>query len=132
MAVTSERPEELVAQMGLLEVETAADLAAAAVAARPGCKGQCVSCTLFGCIDSLKTGFVTEGQTCSRRAVRRPLPFAGLGACSLTRPRPVVTLSALKLMLQGPGGQSEPATLGFPPLRWFSMVPLPLMLLQLM
>lgn len=56
------RPEELLAHMGLLEVEAAADVAAAAVAARVGCKDQCVPCTLFRCIDSPSKGFVTEGQ----------------------------------------------------------------------
>lgn len=59
---SQERPEELIAYMGLLEVEAAADIAAAAAAARDWCRGQCVPCTLFSCIDKLKTGFVKEGE----------------------------------------------------------------------
>lgn len=59
---SQEQPEELIAYMGLLEVEAAADIAAAAAAACDWCRGQCVPCTLFSCIDKSKTGFVKEGE----------------------------------------------------------------------
>lgn len=62
LTVSQKGPEELIANMGLLEVEAAADVAAAATAARGRCRGQCVPCTLFSCIDTTKTGTVTEGK----------------------------------------------------------------------
>lgn len=62
LTVSQKEPEELVAYMGLLEVEAAADVAAAATAARDRCRGQCVPCTLYSCIDTSKKGTVTEGK----------------------------------------------------------------------
>ncbi|KAL8424274.1 hypothetical protein Efla_002892 [Eimeria flavescens] len=62
VALAQESSDVLIAHMGLLEVEAAADLAVAAAAARTTCRGHCIPCFLFGCMDTSKKGFVTEAD----------------------------------------------------------------------
>ncbi|KAL8270457.1 hypothetical protein Esti_005604 [Eimeria stiedai] len=76
VAVAQESPEALVASMGLLEVEAAADLAAAGATARASCKGHCVPCFLFGCIDALNKGYITEADLARSMATLQQPSFS--------------------------------------------------------